>query len=99
MSRACRRTWSGSRSLGIVIAVPMPALSTAQSLWQGTLVHGHRTRGVTESVGIFLVVTGIVLDAGIVYGRVTGLYVGLAAFVLGNVAQTLWLRMRAQEAS
>jgi len=42
-------------------------------------------------------VTGIVLDAGIVFGRVTGLYVGLVAFVLGNVAQTLWLRMRAQE--
>ena len=82
---------------GIVISVPMPALSTAQSLWQGTLVHGHRTRGVTESVAVFLVVTGIVLNAGIVYGKVTGLYVGLAAFVLGNVAQTLWLRMRAQE--
>jgi hypothetical protein len=83
--------------LGIVIAIPMPALSTAQSLWQGALVHAHRTRGVTESVAVFLVVTGIVLDAGIVFGRVTGLYVGLVAFVLGNVAQTLWLRMRAQE--
>ena len=83
---------------GIVIAVPMPALSTAQSLWQGALVHAHRTRGVTESVAIFLLVTAVVLGAGIAYGRVTGLYVGLAAFVLGNVAQTLWLRMRAQEA-
>jgi hypothetical protein len=36
---------------------------------------------------------------GIAFGRVTGLYVGLAAFVLGNVAQALWLRMRAQEAT
>ena len=85
-------------TIGIVLTVPMPALSTAQSLWQGTLVHDHRTRGVTESVAVLLLVTVIVLGIGIAYGRVTGLYVGLLAFVLGNVAQTLWLRMRAQEA-
>lgn len=85
-------------TLGVILAVPMPALSTAQSLWQGALVHAHRTRGVTESVGVFLLVAVIVLGLGIAIGRVTGLYVGLAAFVLGNVAQTLWLRMRAQEA-
>ena len=48
---------------GIVLAVPMPALSTAQSLWQGALVHAHRTRGVTESVAIFLLVTVAVLGA------------------------------------
>jgi hypothetical protein len=84
--------------VGVVLAVPMPALSTAQSLWQGTLVHAHRTKGVTESVAIFLLVTVAVLAAGIAFGRVTGLYVGLAAFVLGNVAQTLWLRLRAREA-
>jgi len=84
-------------TLGVVLAVPMPALSTAQSLWQGALVHAHRTRGVTESVGVFLLVAVIVLGLGIAIGRVTGLYVGLAAFVLGNVAQTLWLRMREQE--
>jgi hypothetical protein len=84
-------------TLGVILAVPMPALSTAQSLWQGALVHAHRTRGVTESVGVFLLVTMIVLGLGIAIGRVTGLYVGLVAFVLGNIAQTLWLRMRAQE--
>ena len=86
-------------TLGVILAVPMPALSTAQSLWQGALVHAHRTRGVTESVGVFLLVAVVVLGLGIAIGRVTGLYVGLAAFVLGNVAQTLWLRMREQEDS
>jgi hypothetical protein len=83
-------------TVGLVLAVPMPALSTLQSLWQGTLVHAHRTRGVTESVAVLLLTTLALLAAGIAYGRITGLYVGLAAFVLGNVAQAGWMRLRAR---
>src|SRR4029079_16306101 len=72
-------------TLGVILAVPMPAVSTAQILCQGALVHAHRTRGVTESVGVFLLVAVIVLGLGIAIGRGTGLYVGLAAFVRGTV--------------
>ena len=80
--------------VGLVISVPMPALSTLQSLYQGALVHAHRTRGVTESVAVLLLTTLLLVALGVARGRTTGLYVGLAAFVLGNAAQALWVMMR-----
>ena len=82
-------------SIGLLLSIPMPGLSAIQSLFQGTLVHAHRTRGVTESVAVLLLATGSTLVAGVIFGRVTGLYVGLVAFVLGNGAQAGWLMARA----
>jgi hypothetical protein len=82
--------------VGLWLSVPMPALSALQSLWQGTLVHAHRTRGISESVAVLLASTLVVLAAGIAYGRITGLYVGLTAFVIGNAAQAAWMRARAR---
>ncbi len=84
--------------VGLVLCLPMPALSAFQSLYQGTLVHAHRTRGVTESVAVLLGTTLLLLGAGIAYGRMAGLLVGLTAFVVGNGAQTLWVMRRAGEA-
>jgi hypothetical protein len=86
-------------TIGLLFAIPMPGLSAIQSLFQGTLVHDHRTRGVTESVAVLLLVTGGTLAAGVAFGRITGLYVGLIAFVLGNGAQAAWLMARAQGGS
>jgi hypothetical protein len=83
-------------TIGLLFSIPMPGLSAIQSLFQGTLVHEHRTRGVTESVAVLLLVTGAVLAAGVWFGRVTGLYVGLIAFALGNGAQAGWLMARAR---
>ncbi len=83
-------------TIGLLFSIPMPGLSAIQSLFQGALVHAHRTRGVTESVAILLLVTGATLVSGVVYGRVAGLYVGLVSFVLGNGAQAAWLMWRAK---
>ena len=83
-------------TIGLLFSIPMPGLSAIQSLFQGTLVHDHRTRGVTESVAVLLLVTSATLAGGVLFGRVTGLYVGLVAFVLGNGAQAGWLMLRAQ---
>jgi len=79
------------------LAWPMPALSTIHSWFQGALLHGHRTRGITESVVAMLAVSAAVLVAGIAWGRVSGIHVAMVAMVTGAVAQAAWLRLRARQ--
>lgn len=84
--------------LGLWVALPMPALSTLQSWYQGAILHSRRTRGITESVAIFLAASAAVLVAGVAWGGLTGLYVGLAGMVVATLAQTVWLWWRARPA-
>lgn len=84
--------------LGLWVALPMPALSTLQSWYQGAILHSRRTRGITEAVAVFLITSAAVLSAGVAWGRVTGLYVGLAGMVIATTAQTIWLWLRARPA-
>ncbi|MCU0509880.1 MAG: hypothetical protein MUC34_16135 [Anaerolineae bacterium] len=81
--------------IAIWFALPLPALSTLQSWFQGQLLHARRTRGITESVVIFLVVIAVILTAGVLWGGMIGLYVGMVAMVLSMAAQTAWLGLRA----
>jgi hypothetical protein len=83
---------------GIWIALPMPALSSLQSWFQGALLHSRKTRGITESVGVFLLVIALILVSGVVWGRITGIYVGVFALVVATLAQTVWLGMQARAA-
>jgi hypothetical protein len=78
------------------IALPLPGLNVMQSWYQGALVHHRRTRGVTEAMGIFLFITTAILWAGVVWGQITGLYVGLMAFGVGSLTQTIWLWCRSR---
>ncbi len=82
--------------IAIWIALPLPALNALQSWYQGQLLHGRRTRGISESVVIFLVVDAAILIAGVMWGGVIGLYVGLVAMVTSMAAQTAWLGVRAR---
>ncbi len=84
--------------LGLWVALPMPALSTLQSWHQGAILHSRRTRGITESVAIFLATSAAVLFAGVAWGGISGLYVGLAGMVVATLAQTIWLWWRARPA-
>jgi len=81
---------------GLFLVLPAPALAAGQSLHQGTLIHAHATRGVTEAMCAMLVVTSLTLTAGVLWGRVPGFYVGALAFTLGNAAQFAWLARRAR---
>ena len=74
-----------------------PATTVWQSYWQGALVHSRRTRGVTESVVVLLVVTAAVLGAGVVWQGAPGIYFAAAGMLLGGAAQAAWLGLRAQE--
>jgi hypothetical protein len=86
----------GSRAIWISLLVP--ALSVLQSWHQGILVHLRRTRGVTEAVSIYLAMSGLLLWFGVHSARFTGLYVGLAAALIGYLTQVLWLQRRSRQA-
>ena len=81
--------------IGLWIAVAGPALSAYQNLYQGVVVQGGRTRGVTESVVVGLAATAALLWAGVEWWDAAGLYAATAAIVGGNAAQVAWLRLRA----
>jgi hypothetical protein len=83
---------------GLWIALPMPALSTFQSWFQGSILHSRRTRGITESVVIYLVSSAVLLTAGVAWGKAPGIYVGLAGLVLSTLMQTVWLWYRSRPA-
>ena len=84
---------------GLWVAMLMPAVAVLQSWYQGVIVHSRRTRGITEAVAIYLLISGVVLFGGVVWGRVAGLYVGLAAVSLGRIVQTAWLWYRSRSAT
>jgi len=81
-------------SVALALLVPMPALAVFQSWYQGTLVHAHRTRGITEAMAVLLLVMGLVLAAGIAWQGAPGLLFAAAAMTTGNAALVAWLAFR-----
>jgi hypothetical protein len=81
---------------GVWLAVPIPAIAVLQSWYQGAIVNGRRTRGVTEAVVVFLVTIGGLLGAGVLWGAVTGLLVGVGALMASMTVQTVWLWVRSR---
>jgi len=82
----------GRRSLWF--ALPLPALSVMQSWYQGAILHKRRTRGITESVIIYLLTSIAILGVGVWWRQAVGLYVGLAALTISVLIQTIWLGIR-----
>ena len=78
-------------------AVPLPALSVLQSWYQGVILHGRRTRSITEAVGIFLFVCVAILWTGVRTDGAVGIYVGLIALSTGEFLRTIWLGWRSRK--
>jgi hypothetical protein len=78
--------------------LPIPALVVLQNLFQGVLLYSGRTRSITESVLLFVVVTTAILFGGVAWGAVTGIYIGIGAFTAGEVIRTFWLWRRSAPA-
>ncbi|TPV96294.1 MAG: hypothetical protein B7733_05510 [Myxococcales bacterium FL481] len=78
----------------LLIGMLMPAYSVMQNLFQGTLVHARRTRGVTEAVALYLVLCTTLLAAGAAWSPLPGLYYALASFTIAGLSQTAWLWWR-----
>ena len=83
---------------GLWLALPMPAMSALQSWFQGAILHSRRTRGITESVVVYMLTVGGLLLGGVALAQFTGLYVGMVAFASGIVLQTVWLFVRSRPA-
>lgn len=81
---------------GIWFALPLPALSVMQSWFQGTILYGRKTKGITESVIIYLLTSAIILGIGVWLASVVGLYFGLMALTLSVATQTIWLWFRSR---
>jgi len=78
----------------IWFALPLPALSVLQSWYQGAILYGRKTRGIIESIVIYLATNILILIAGTVYGQMAGIYIGLAALTISTLTQTGWLWYR-----
>lgn len=79
-------------------ALLMPGITVLQSWYQGLIVHSRRTRGITEAVAVYLLVSIAILVGGVLWGGAAGLYVGLAALSIGRLAQAGWLWYRSRPA-
>jgi hypothetical protein len=75
----------------------LPGLRVLQSWYQGTITYSRHTRGITEAVVVFMLTSASLLVAGVFWGHVTGLYVGLLAVAAGFLTQTLWLWWRGRQ--
>ena len=82
--------------ISLWLALPLPVMSVLQSWYQGSLLHGRRTRGITEAVLLYLVSIALLLAAGVAWGQVAGLYVGVAAMSVSMTLQTIWLSVRSR---
>ena len=83
---------------GLWYALFMPGVFVLQSWYQGLIVHSRRTRGVSEAVLTYILASGALLLFGVLWDRVPGLYVAMAALSLGRLAQTVWLWYRSRPA-
>lgn len=71
-------------------ALLTPGISVLQSWYQGILVYGRKTRPVTESVALFLVVSAVALIGGVYWDKLAGLTAGLLALTMGGLCQLGW---------
>jgi hypothetical protein len=94
---ALRSELASIAQFAFLLAIPMPALNVLQSWFQGAILHGRQTRGIPESVVVFLITILAIFGIGIALGTLTGLYVGIAGFVLATGIQTLWLWFRSRD--
>lgn len=78
-------------STALWLMVIFPALSPWESFFQGQFVHRGVTSIITQAVCLYLTGSSIFLLVGVLYGKMTGLYVGLAAMLTGFGFQLWWL--------
>jgi len=86
----------GFARIGLWIGLPVPLLTAFSSMFQGAILHGKHTRGITEAVILSLAVNVIALIIGVAAHSLLGLYVGMAAMALSTLIQTIWLWHRSR---
>lgn len=77
--------------MGLLLAVALPGLRVIQSWYQGAIMYGERTRGVSTSVLAFLIVAAALLGAGVAWRGAAGVYVAVVALTVAMAVQSVWL--------
>ncbi len=77
--------------VGLLLAVALPGLRVVQSWYQGAIMYGERTRGVSTSVLAFLVVAAALLGLGVAWRGAAGVYVAVVALTVAMAVQAVWL--------
>lgn len=85
---------AGLAGTAIWFGLLLPALSALLNWFQGILVHARKTRGITESVFVFLVACSIGLWIGVMWGGMPGIFIGLASYSVGGLFQLSWVRWK-----
>ena len=83
---------------GLWFALFLPGVSTLQSWMRGIVLHSRRTRSVTEATVLYFALLVGVLWIGIEWARHSGVFVGLAAITVGEMAGAVWLIWRSRRA-
>ena len=83
-------------SQAVWAALTFAAIGFGNSLCQGLLVHSHKTRAVTESVAMFLIVIIIGLTVGAHSDWLAGAIFAYIVYSLGQAAQFGWLYIRSR---
>ena len=86
---------TGLAVIGLWLGLAVPGLRLLTSWYQGAIIHGGHTRGILESVLVFLVTAAAVLGGGVVWGGMIGVYVGMIAMTVALATQAAWLAYRA----
>lgn len=82
--------------IALWLAIPLPAMAAMQSWYQGGLLFGRKTKGITEAVVIYLVSISGILVVGVWRGEVAGLYIAMIAMGISMAVQTGWLWFRSR---
>jgi hypothetical protein len=79
---------------GLLLSLPQPGLLAGQALHLGLLVGNGRTRAVTISMGIFLLVAGVCLHLSVKHATHHGLLYVAGSFTLATIVQVYYLAWR-----
>jgi len=76
--------------------LPYPAIKVLSSWYQGAVMHGRATRGITESVALSLSSYIIFLVIGVASGKFLGVFITAAGMTFANIVQAAWLGYRSR---
>jgi len=82
--------------VGLWLLMLVPVINVLQSWYQGMILFGKKTRGVTESIVIYLITGSAILLVGVFSQRFSGVYIGAAAATLSYLVQVIWLWFRSR---
>ncbi len=83
-------------NLAMWFFLPQSGIAVLQCWYQGLIIYSRRTRLMTEAIVVSLAVEIVIMAAGILTGRFSGIYVASFAFLFAYAAQIFWQYLRSR---